>query len=54
LPEWVKRYEKLWGINSKLPKDWIARRDGEMLYFTAEEALTYGVVDKLMEAKPSR
>jgi len=54
LPEWVKRYEQLWGINSKLPKDWIAPRDGEMLYFTAEEALTYGVVDKLMEAKPSR
>jgi ATP-dependent Clp protease protease subunit len=52
--EWEKRYLKLWETHGKLPNEWIEQRDDEMLYFTAKDAIKYGVADQLVESKPNQ
>ena len=41
------RYLSFWEDYAKLPESWLSRRDDEMLYFTAKEAIEYGIADVL-------
>ena len=42
-----ERYLSFWENYAKLPEGWLSRRDDEMLYFTAKEAIEYGIADVL-------
>lgn len=43
-----QRYLGLWRRFASLPPEWLARRDKEMLYFTAQDALRYKVADVVL------
>ncbi len=45
---WQERYEQLWIERSQLPRHWIEQRDGDFQYFTAAEAIEYGVADMIV------
>lgn|GEM_PF-1479329 len=45
---WKARYSKFWGNYEKLPQEWIADEDGDMHYFTAQDALDYEVADQIV------
>ena len=46
-----ERYLSFWENYAKLPDSWLSRKDDEMLYFTAKEAIEYGIADVLFPEK---
>lgn len=47
------RYLGFFRANSKLPEDWLEDESGQFYYFSAEDALLYGVADEiLVHTKP--
>ena len=47
----LERYTTFMEFVSDLPEEWLRMRDDEMKYFTPEEAVTYGVIDSILEAQ---
>jgi ATP-dependent Clp protease protease subunit len=45
----LERYLRFIEENTNLPKKWLDQRDDEMMLFTAEEAVEFGVADRILE-----
>lgn len=44
---WKTRYQNLMSKHGNLPSEWLSREDGSFEYFTAAEAIKYGVADQI-------
>jgi len=45
------RYEKIWREHSSVPDEWFPMTRDEAYYFSAEEALAFGVIDEILPVK---
>ncbi|MEM6820385.1 MAG: ATP-dependent Clp protease proteolytic subunit [Verrucomicrobiota bacterium] len=52
-PIFENRYINFWKAHAKLPEKWLERDDDEMIYFSPQEALDYGVADTIYTNEPS-
>ena len=43
----TEQYVKFWRKHSSIPEKWLERRDYEMIYFSGEGAIKYGVADEI-------
>jgi ATP-dependent protease ClpP protease subunit len=49
---WNERYDFFWREYGKIPNNWREIKDGEMHYFTARDAINYGIADQILPSSP--